>query len=96
MSNNSNKFPFQEFAELMRFSTATLFAGIAATSTMMQYSLVACFFGIAGVINFLLSIKYDQDTEKSERLLALLGLTLSLVSVIYVLSNLIHQSIFQS
>ena len=93
MSNNSNKSPLQEFVELLRFSTATLFAGIVAASTIMQYPLIAFLFGFAGGINFILSIKFDQDAERSERLIALFGLALSLIAVIYVLSNLI-QSIF--
>ena len=96
MSNNSNKSPFQEFAELMRFSTATLFAGIVAASTMMQYPLVACLFGIAGGINIILSIKFDEDAERIERLLAIWGLTLSLISIIFVLVNIIQQIIFSN
>lgn len=95
MSNNPKKSALQEFVELLRFSTATLFAGIVAASTMMQYPLIACLFGIAGGINFILSIKFDQDSERSERLIALFGLTLSLVAVIYVLSIMI-QSVLRS
>ena len=95
MSNNSKKSALQEFIELLRFSTATLFSGIVAASTMMQYPLIACLFGMAGGINFILSIKFDQDTERSERLIALFGLALSLIAIIYLLSNLI-QSILRS
>ena len=96
MSNNSNKSPFQEFAELMRFSTATLFAGIVAATFMMQKPLIACFFGLAGIVSFVLSIKLDEDAERIERLLAILGLTLSIMSVIFVLVNMIQQSIFSN
>ena len=96
MSNESNKSPFQEFAELMRFSTAALFAGIVAATYMMQRPLLACLFGLAGIVCFILSIKIDADAERIEQLLAIFGLTLSIMSVIFVLVNMIQQSVFSS
>ena len=96
MSHTPKKSSFQEFIELLRFSTATLFAGIVSASTMMQYPLSALLFGIAGVINFILSIKFDQDADRSERFIALLGLTLALAAIIYVLINILHQSVLRN
>jgi hypothetical protein len=96
MSNNSNKSPFQEFAELMRFSTATLFAGIVAAIFMMQNPLIASFFGLAGIVSFILSIRLEKDAEKIERLLAIWGLTFSVMSLIFVLVNILSQSILSN
>ena len=96
MSNNSNQSPFQEFIELLRFSTAALFAGIVAATFMMQRPLIAGLFGLAGIVCFILSIKLDDNAERIERLLAVFGLTLSIMSVIFVFINMIQQKIFSS
>ena len=86
MSKDSNS-PLYEFT---RFSTATLFAGIVAAVYMMQKPLLTGLFGSAGILSFILSIKHDDGAERAERLLSVLGLTLSVISLIYISVRMIQ------
>lgn len=92
----SDKFHPQKFAEIMPFSALSEISGVIAISSMSQYQVSACIFGILGIANFILSIKYDADAEKSEKRLAFFGFILSVISILFVLISLIRNKFLVS
>jgi hypothetical protein len=64
MGSNSNKSYNPNFANIMPFSALSVISGVIEISSISQNQIVACVFGILGITNFFLSLKFDTNEER--------------------------------
>jgi hypothetical protein len=84
-----NKPPLSKLVEIIPTGTVAIICGIGAIRTLFQNLVIACAVGIVGIAIGIATLRID--VEKSDKFLAMIGIILSLVPIIYAIVILVKK-----
>ena len=80
----SNKFPSPTIAEIMPTGIIAAICGIGAISVLFQNLILACLSSVVGILAGITTLR--AQVEKLDKIFAVIGITLSIVPLIYTIA----------
>ena len=84
-----NKSPLSKWTDIIPTGTVVIICGIGAITTLFQNLVIGCIMGMAGTAIGTATLR--TDAEKLDKILAMIGVILSFVPMIYAIVILVKK-----